>query len=248
VSPGSYADSTGCTLTPVFEYWADRLRADYASQIDVFAQFFSNRVLPGFANIDEEGKQIAKEAYREMSSAYGMEDDFGSLAEMAQDHAITYYETMCSLQQGVINMFSVGLWHLFEQQLADFARHAILRYPLRLKENPNFGAVRTLLRNEWNVDITQFLAYGQVEELRLLANCAKHGDGDSCSRLRVLRPALFNPLRNEAGFGLGPGPVIAPLGGEHLYLAEEDFKAYADAVKGFLIELSERVRALATRP
>ena len=74
---------------------------------------------------------------------------------MAHDRAITYYETMYSLQQGVINMFSVGLWHLFEQQLADFARHAILPYPSKLKENPNFGAVRTLLRNEWNIDITR---------------------------------------------------------------------------------------------
>jgi hypothetical protein len=41
--------------------------------------------------------------------------------------------------------------------------------------------------------------------------------------------------------------VISPLGGEHLYVREEDFKGYAEVVKAFLAELSAEVRALDSR-
>src|SRR5206468_4809085 len=110
----------------VFEYWAARFRWDYIPQIDAFADCLSVRVLPAFANIDKEGEQIAEEAYRGLLSGYDDEPDFASLAELAQDRAITYYETMYGLVQGIVNMFAVGLWHLFEQQLAGFVRRAIL--------------------------------------------------------------------------------------------------------------------------
>ena len=234
----------------VFEYWADRFRWDYISQIDAFAGCLSDRVLPAFANIDEEGKQIAEERYQELLSGCGGESDWGSLGELAQDRAITYYETMYGLRQGIVNMFAVGLWHLFEQQLADFVRHAILDYPANLDKNPNFARACSLLHNtKWGIDITRFQSYARVDELHHLANCAKHGDGDACTKLRALRPALFSPFGLETGasLGFGRGPVIAPLGGEHLYLTADDFKDYAEAVKAFWTELSTEVRSIVTR-
>ena len=207
----------------MFEYWADRFLWDYSRQIDAFADTLSRRVLPGFANLDEEGKQIADEAYRELVSGYQEEPDWGSLAEQAQNEAITFYETMYGIRQGVRNMFAVGLWHLFEQQLADFVRHAILDYPRGTTRNPDFDAAQKLIGNEWHIDVTRFPSYLRLDELRLLANCAKHGDGGSCAQLRELRPALFTPFPHDTAGCLGSTPVIAPLGGEHLYVTEEDF-------------------------
>lgn len=234
----------------MFEYWANRFQWDYTPQIDAFADSLSDRILPAFANIDQEGEQIAEKAYHESLSGYDDEPDDASLAESAQDQAITYYETMYGIRQGIINMFAVGLWHLFEQQLADFVRHAILDNPRRPTKNPDFTKTESLLRTEWGIDIALFESYAGVDELRLLANCAKHGDGASCTKLRGLRPALFSPFGKDIGadFGLGPLRVIAPLGGEALYLTPEGFKAYADAVKAFWTELSTKVRSIVRRP
>ena len=233
----------------VFEYWADRFLRDFIPQIDAFADCLSVRVLPAFSNIDEEGKQIAEERHQELLLGYD-DDDSGLRAELAQDHAITYYETMYGLRQGIVNMFAVGLWHLFEQQLAGFVRNAIRDYPADSTQNPDFADTRSRLHRKWSIDIARFHSFARVDELRSFANCAKHGDGPSCNRLRVLRPALFSLFGLEAGasLGFGRGPVIAPLGGEHLYLTANDFKDYAEAVKAFWTELRKEVRLLVTRP
>lgn len=90
------------------------------------------------------------------------------------------------------------------------------------------------------VDLRRLPSYPRVAELRLLANCAKHGDGWSCADLRAVRPSLFKPPLHPEFHSLpGTLPVVAPLGGEDLYLTAQGFKEYADAVKVFLEELAE---------
>jgi hypothetical protein len=37
-------------------------------------------------------------------------------------------------------------------------------------------------------------------------------------------------VMKRRGFGLRRGPVIAPRGGEHLYVTDGDFKGYAETV------------------
>jgi hypothetical protein len=97
------------------------------------------------------------------------------------------------------------------------------------------------------LDLTHLPSYAGLDELRLVANCAKHGDGTSCAELRERRPNLFTLLTNDPASFWDARPVISPLGGEHLYVREEDFKGYAEVVKAFLAELSAEVRALDSR-
>src|SRR5262245_44217476 len=123
----------------MFGYWADRFSWDYLARIDAFADALLDRVLPSFANVNEEGKQIANEAFRSYTRGLGEDQDPGDYAELAQDQAITYYETMTATRQGIVNMFAAGLWHLFEQQLAAFVRTAILDRPRDSVDNPNFS-------------------------------------------------------------------------------------------------------------
>ncbi len=233
---------------PSLSFWADYFRTMFVPHIDAFAGALSGRVLPAFDSIEEEGRRIEQEAYRELSrwSPYDdePEPDFASAAEQARDQAITYWVTMYGVVQGVINLYAVGLWHLFEQQLAYFARHALSAEPWDPAPNPNFEGVRAELLQA-GIDSTGLPSYAKVDELRLLANCAKHGDGPSCAALQALRPSLFKPPHHPE-FDALPGnvPVIAPLGGEHLYLTAEAFKEYADAVKALWEELASKLEAI----
>ena len=220
-----------------YEFWADYFRRVFTPQIDAFAGSLSGRVLPAFDNIDEEGRQIEEEEYRRLCSLpeYNDAPDLAALAEQAHDHAITYYVTMYEVVQGIVNLFAVGLWHLFEQQFAYFARRA-LPYSWD-PPNPPFSDVKGAL-SEMTIDITRLPSYPKVDELRLLANCAKHGDVDSCAKLRAKRPDLFEPEHHRDLPRLpAVTPVITPLGGEDLYLSAEGFKEYADAIKALWSDL-----------
>ncbi len=214
----------------------------FVPPVDAFADCLSVRVLPAFDRIDEEGSRIQTEEYQRLCRITGPDDepDLASLAEQAHDRAISYYVTMHEVAQGVVNLFAVGLWHLFEQQLAGFVRRAVLPYPSDgPADNPNFCKAASLMA-ERGVEITRLPSYTKVNQLRLLSNCAKHGDGSSCAELRALRPDLFDP-RHRGSLPSWPTPVIAPLGGEDLYLTGDDFRSYAEAVKAFWSELSKEL-------
>ena len=79
--------------------------------------------------------------------------------------------------------------------------------------------------------------WGAVAELRLVANAAKHAEGESEQELRQLRPALVvHPVAAGMSLSSAGGFVESlrlPLAGEGLFVTEEVFGAYATAVYDF---------------
>ncbi len=227
---------------PGFDYWADYFRKIFTPDIDAFAGCLSARVLPTFDNIDEEASRVEEEEYRRLSSSFDPESglDEASLFEWSRDHAVSHYMMMQEVRQGIVNLFGVGLWHRFEQQLAIYARRG-LPHAFHPAPNPTFKDVQDALLR-MGIDITVLPSYAKVDELRLLANCAKHGDGRSCAQLSASRPDLFRPPLLKGQDHLPPrAMVIAPLGGEDFYLTPEAFKEYAEAVKVFWEELGSEL-------
>jgi hypothetical protein len=225
--------------------WANYFTTGFVPQIELFAESLTRRVLPGFDSIEAEGRALQREAYADLSRRAADEDDLISAAEEAMDHGIDYMGTLYEIRQGVVNLFGVGLWHLFEQQLTRFIRHGLRDLWDAAPKHPLAALQADLRRLSVEIDVPKLPSYSKVDELRLLANCAKHGDdGTACSRLRAQRPDLFTPLPH-ADDPPWPStvPVIAPLGGEDLYLTPEGFKEYAAAVIAFWNGLADRVQA-----
>lgn len=225
---------------PSLPFWADYIRSILLPEIDALAHALSRRVLPGFANLEEEANEVEEEEFQRLQRRHYSEDpDVASLAELAQDRALTHYLGARDILQGIINLFAVGLWHLVEQQLAFLQRRRFYQGALVDSDNPNFAqVVKRLL--EFDIDVKQFASFGQIEELQLLANCIKHGDGRSCAELRTRRPSLFElPGFDSSDFGAFDVPVIKPLGGSEVYVTAETFQEYVTATKGFLSELAD---------
>jgi hypothetical protein len=89
-----------------------------------------------------------------------------------------------------------------------------------------------------------------IEELRLVTNTAKHGEGDSSKMLRALRPDLFcDPALDGMFQGTGfrtwivHRPVVAPLAGENLFVTEGTLRQYAEGVESFFREIATRLEA-----
>ncbi len=225
-----------------FFYWTRFFTDSFVPQVQAFSETLTRRVLPGFDTVNAEGRRIEQEAYRELSRGAGEDFDAADAAEEARDQAITYWVTMYGIQQGVVNLFGLGLWHLFEQQVTHFIRHAIREPWDPAPSKPPLEILQEeLQRMGVDIEIRAMASYAKVDELRLVANCAKHGDGDSCAKLRIKRPDLFTPTPHiPSSDWPTPGRVIAPLGGEDLY-TPEGFQEYARAVVAFWEQLARRI-------
>lgn len=95
--------------------------------------------------------------------------------------------------------------------------------------------------------IEKFRSWPKIKELKILANAVKHADGNSCTQLKKLRPDLFrhpDAREVETSF-LPPLPlkVFQPLAGVAIYVTDEEFDRYVEAVKGFWSELIDALEA-----
>jgi hypothetical protein len=90
------------------------------------------------------------------SAGYNADVDVGDIAESARDEALTFLDTMESIQQGLVNMVAAGLWHAVEQKLLLLHRRELLE--LNEQENPEHWKLKEVearLR-EAGIDIKSF--------------------------------------------------------------------------------------------
>lgn len=237
-------------------YWAQHLRNVYVNAIESYSVGALERILPVFSGIAEEADAAADAEFERLGAMPADPDgsvDMADLAEQADSHGQAFYETMNGLRQGVRNLLAVGLYHLFEQQQADFFQRA-----LATKENQAFQSTKLEeLLAEQGIDLKSFGCAAKVYELRVAANAIKHGAGTSAEKLAELRPDLFeDPILAKHLGSLGlptedketarqrAATLVAPLAGDDLYVVENDIMAWCDAVKEYWLELATSLEAL----
>jgi hypothetical protein len=227
------------------EFWGRYFRRIFVPQTDMLIETLLGRLLPTFANAEEEAEMKSDEEWSRLCALPALEDDDESdVADQAMEAGVAHYQMMMGLEQGLKNMFAAALYHLYEQQVMLFHRRELLRPSERDHGKLlNHCVFRDrLIRSQCAVDITRFSCWRSLEELHLLANVVKHGEGESATRLRASRPELFvRPALKDLQTGRVPSlaRVFTPLMGEDVYVAVEHLRSYAEAVRHFWDELYE---------
>lgn len=222
-------------------YWAIYIKEVFLLGVDFYSKCLEERVVPAFDNISQEADTVQNETYDKYMSLPGDPDSFdpGDVAESAFNKGLEYYEWMSSMLQATINLFTAGLYHLFEQQLLLFHRQELLNL---VEENdlalmkPRIVKERLL---EHGIDIEEFTSWLKVDELRLVANTIKHAEGVSAADLKVIRPDLFSRPADEllSKMKAPPGPVFTPLAGDSIFITQEEFAKYSGTLKEFWREM-----------
>ena len=85
---------------------------------------------------------------------------------------------------------------MIEQQLADLTRDGAIEGEV---SDTKLQIVAEWYKAHFQVDLTQFPSWPVIEELRLVANTAKHAEGQSADQLRRIRPEIFHSpiIRND---------------------------------------------------
>lgn len=185
--------------------------------------------------------------------------DMSDAAELAHDEGLAHYERMTGVRQGLLNLATAGVYHLFEQQVALFVRKELITP----HEEHNADFMTRLLKparvmSEFEerllaegIEYAALPSHPLLDELRLVANVVKHGSGSSAEQLRARQPLLFvHPLLRETDWAKRPSPwplaagtrpprlVDRPLAGNDIYVTAEEFQQYAAGVIACWAELA----------
>jgi hypothetical protein len=219
--------------------------------IIAFREYIFRDLVPQFANLDERATQVGKDHYEMMSSqpVSGDSDyDPSEFAEDAQDQAIGWYQMMRSLRQTMFNLLAAGFFHLTEQQLTALCYDA--GFGVRPPGDTKLDVVVEWYKSNLRLDLSLLPNWSLVDELRVLTNTIKHAEGSGSRRLRTKRPELFC---DPSVLGLFPETemrdyflkktVVAPLGGEDIFVTEDILKHYAEGVESFFEEIAAHFAA-----
>ena len=195
-----------------------------------FNQDIFRDVLKAFDNLEERANEQANEFFNNYpANEY---TDPGDVADWANDHSYSWWETMVSLRQSMVNLLAAGLFHLIEQQLGALS----LDCGYERVRNTKLDVVKDWYRANVGIDLASLAAWAKIDELRLVANSVKHAEGGSATQLRQVRPDLFkNPAFAEIRAEMGGRwldrhePLAMPLAGEDLFVTEDDLRNYSAA-------------------
>lgn len=210
---------------------ADRCH-EAQGDLSVYVDYVLETLLPTFNDIEQKAEEVA-EAYL-TSVNYKTSSEDGEVERgVSRSISSLHVERMERVRQTMLNLAAVGLFHRLEQLLSDIVQNAPSSTaetdPKKAAKTISFcGLVKKLEKHE--PALLKRLPWSQINELRLVANVAKHAEGTSAKKLHEKKPNLF---------GSRDGGTGSPLLGEELFLFASDFKHYAEAADSLLKELPQ---------
>ena len=247
-------------------YWQSIFTDTFVDELSTWSTAVIERLLPTFDNLEGEAESVSSDEFTRRGRMPASEDsytDMSDIAESANDEGLAHYERMQGARQGLLNLATAGLYHLFEQQAALFVCKALITR----NEEKNRTFMKDLLSpgrlmKEFKerlltagINFKELPSYEKVRELGLVANVVKHGGGRSAESLVKLAPNLFAPpmLRddpwtmrritrnNDALHPQPPRLVDRPLAGNDLYVTPQEFQMYAGAATALWSELAAEI-------
>jgi hypothetical protein len=222
-------------------YMAMRVRDSPLPYVRDFVGYILHDVIPTFNDLGARADKKASDEFQRLCSQPAYHDsyvDMDALAEAAQDTGVAFHQRMFALRQTVLNLFSLGLFHLLEQQVAGLCHDGAFIV------DPPEGGLRSELPDwyskQFGLDLRSLSSWSLINELRVVANVTKHAEGSAARELRALRPALFIPScfsEPHPELVQFTRPMSSPLAGDDLYVTPEILQEYGEAAVRFLSEI-----------
>jgi hypothetical protein len=211
---------------------AGYIREIIVPELESFRDVVSGRIFPVFDNFMQEARAHGDKWFREQIANIDAdnpdrEDGIAYFADEAMNKTVDYADTLVGMYFASTALYTLGIFHLFEQHAADF--------PLRVYDNYSYESaieleeVTAWLKEEMSVNPKAFLSWKTIAELKLVANTVKHAEGGAAKKLRRSRPNR------------------RPLLGEDIYITPDEFLQYASATIAFWIELADAVEPSSVR-
>ena len=104
-------------------WWSQQIRVTYPIQASYYLFALKERILPAFDNLEADAEKHGNRHYQWLRT--NRQDE--TAAQKASAEAEFYYSSMNDVRQSLINLYAIGLSHLFEQQIYHFVSGVSLR-------------------------------------------------------------------------------------------------------------------------
>jgi hypothetical protein len=226
-------------------YMAHRVYQSTAPYVKAYGQCVLEDIVPAFANLSERANAISDAEFMRLGKQPAGEDcdgDMSGAADVAREKGQAFYDTMVAIRQSSLNLYAAGLFHLLEQQLAVLCRDGAFDVPP--PSDTKLSKVADWFSSNFNLDLSKLSTWTKIEQLRLLANSVKHGEGDSVAKLRKTRPDIFQDpqireLFPDIPFLCAAQVVNLPMAGGDIFVTTQVFAEFSQAANAFVAEIAE---------
>lgn len=219
-------------------YLPDMNKQYLQDQISQFVDLFILKLNPVFENIDEEAEEHGNTFF---NNACGHGDpesiDPADYADEAMDRAIKHWGFLNHGRYVLIASWHVALYEAFEQQLRSYLYRELSHY-CNLTINHVFSKFDDLknILFLYQIDIASLKGLKQIDQLRLLCNVIKHGEGASADDLRKKRPDLIKTQDDIELLDLYESSLLD----EVLEISDKTLVEFGNAIKDFWDSFPER--------
>lgn len=158
-------------------------------EIKLLVDTYKLKIAPSFENIDKETIGFIEDLKTNMRKLHKSPNE---VREIVRDSTLDYYEKVSLMHYQCLAIWIVNLYQFWEQQVRLFL-YEQMKNDFEI-EFSFFATEIELIKKEFKnfeVNIEQLPSWEKINELRLLCNVIKHGDGKSAKNLRKINPALF---------------------------------------------------------
>lgn len=184
-----------------FTYIPEFQKEPYKQRIKSFVDNYKIRLASQFVNLEDEVEK-ATEVYRiEISGQFDPErSDPGEFADREREFSIDYWQTLELMKYNTYMMTIATLYQIWEQQIRDILYQEITRFTKLVNRDgkdlkftdfcTTFGEIKELFsKSDWPPDL--ITSWDTINELRLVQNVIKHGDGLAAKQLKDIQPTFF---------------------------------------------------------
>lgn len=161
------------------------------SQIKVYRGFFISRLFPTFDNLESEAEAFAHEEFKRlMSTSSGPDVNESSLGEDALYEGMCHLAALTSVRYSFTAIAIASLYNIWEQQAREFLFSQLQENHLPDPATFCTHGMDDILTNfnQNMVDLKILKSWTSLDELRLVCNVVKHGDGHSAIELLKRNP------------------------------------------------------------
>lgn len=211
----------------------------FKNQIGRFVEVYNLKLNAVFDDMNKEanehGNSFFNQAMRHYYPDYQIDTSY--IAEEAMNRSVEHWDLLNHGRYVLLASWHVALYEAFEQQVRLFLIKEISHdyrfkngiFVSRLKDFKTIFAL-------YGVNLNSVKGLKQIDQLRLLCNVIKHGEGTSADDLRKKRPELIKVIENTELLDLYGSSLLD----ESLAISVGTLMEFGNAIEDFWDSFPER--------